>query len=193
MLYAAVYTQSHTWLCMWITYVLMCFCLVGKVLHAFSHILWTAFLLCKCITTADKFLISITLKSTLFFFSIFKFCSYLMKSLESTVSKFPGQNLWGKKIWLYCQNAFLKYEMNLHSSEQCDKTGFVIPNFHSSFPGQYLDKTLFHVLHRIECVSEAVVDKHNAQCWHIFGLAAMWTESQPRLASGQNKIHNTTY
>lgn len=97
-----------------------------------------------------------------------------------------------KKIWLYCQNAFLKYEINLHSSERCDKTGFVIPNFHSSFPGQDLDKTLFHVLHRIECVSEAVVDKHNAQCWHILGLAAMWTESQPRLASGQNKAWRKT-
>lgn len=97
-----------------------------------------------------------------------------------------------KKIWLYCQNAFLKYEINLHSSEWCDKTGFVIPNFHSSFPGQDLDKTLFHILHRIECVSEAVVDKHNAQCWHILGLAAMWTESQPRLASGQNKAWRKT-
>lgn len=85
-------------LCACGSYVLMCFCLVGKVLHAFSHILWTAFLLCKYITTIDKklFLISITLKSTLFF-PIFKFCSYLMKFLESIVSKFPGQNLWKKK------------------------------------------------------------------------------------------------
>lgn len=80
-LYASVYTwptcrHSHIQtVCTWITYVLMRFCLVGKVLHAFSHILWTALLLCKYITTVDKnvFLNSITLKSALFF-HFFKFC-----------------------------------------------------------------------------------------------------------------------
>lgn len=97
-----------------------------------------------------------------------------MKSLESIVSKFSRSKSAKKKIWLYCQNAFLKYGINLHSSERCDKTGFVIPNFHSSFPVSDFDKTLFHVIHRIKYVSEAVVDKET-QCSmmaHIV-LAAM--------------------
>lgn len=107
-----------------------------------------------------------------------------MKSLESIFSKFSRSKSVEKKIWLYCQSAFFQYEINLHSSEWCDKTGFVILNLHSSFPVQDLDKTLFHIIHKIKYVSEAVVDKE-IQCSM---MAHIWVGCNVNKVTALNRL-----